>query len=82
MILFGIGASGIERRLRVLAVVIGSLAPLQLLEGFLSSVSTGSLTWDLVYAAVRGLIGLGWILLGYVLWSGRQGVAEQAARVQ
>ena len=59
MILFGIGSSGIGRRLRILAVVVGLLAPLQLLEGFLSSASTGSLTWDLVYATLRGLVGLG-----------------------
>ncbi len=56
----------------ILAVVIGLLAPLQLLEGFLSSASTGSLMWDLVYATLRGLVGLGWILLGYALWSSEQ----------
>jgi len=70
MILFGLGYSGNERRLRILAVVIGLLAPLQLLEAFLSSASTGSLMWDLVYATLRGGLGLGWILLGYALWSG------------
>ena len=72
MILFGIGSSGIGPRLRMLAVVIGLLAPLQLLEGLLSSVSTGSLMWDLVYTTLRGLVGLGWILLGYALWPGEE----------
>lgn len=79
MILFGIGSSGIERRLRILAVVIGLLAPLQLLEGegFLSA-STGSLMWDLLYATLRGLLGLGWILLGYVLWLEREIIRQPA----
>lgn len=76
MILFGLGSSGIERRLRMLAVIIGLLAPLQLLEGFLSLVSTGSLMWDLLYATLRGLLGLGWILLGYVLWSSETHVRD------
>ncbi len=82
MVLFGIGSSGIDQRLRMLAIIIGLLAPLQLLEGFLSSASTGSLMWDLVYATLRGLVGIGWILLGYVLWDGRQISAGQAARVR
>jgi len=73
MILFGLGSSGIERRLRILAFIVGLLAPLQLLEGFLSSHSPGSLTWDLAYAILRGALGLGWILLGYALWSGEIG---------
>ena len=72
MILFGIRARDMERRLRILAVIIGVLAPLQWLEMFLSSVSTGSLTWDLIYVALRGVLGLGWILLGYSLWSDRR----------
>jgi hypothetical protein len=69
MILYGIRSRDMERRLRILAVVIGLLAPLQWLEMFLSSVSTGSVVWDLAYSVLRGLFGLGWIVLGYVLWS-------------
>ena len=82
MILFGIGSSGIRRRLRMLAVVIGLLAPLQLLEGFLSSFSTGSLIWDLMYATLRGVMGLAWALLGYALWSESSAWAQQPSRVR
>lgn len=69
MILYGIRARDMERRLRILTVSIGVLAPLQWFEMFLSSVSTGSVVWDLAYVVLRGLFGLGWIVLGYVLWS-------------
>jgi hypothetical protein len=69
MILFGVRASGMRRSLRVLAVVIGVLTPLQLLEVFLSSWSTGTVPWDLLYTALRGLVGLAWVAFGVSLWS-------------
>ncbi len=78
MILFGIRSRDMESRFRMLAIGIGLLAPLQWLETFLSSVSTGSLTWDLIYSVLRGVLGLGWILLGYALWSFEP--EERAAR--
>lgn len=82
MILFGMGSSGIGRRLRLLAVVVGLSAPLQLLEVFLSSVSTGSPKWDLLYATLRGMMGLAWALLGYALWSESSTRAQQPSRVR
>ena len=77
MLLFGVGSPHMPRHVRLLAIVIGVLAPLQWLEGVLSSVSSGSLTWDLVYSVLRGLLGVGWIALGYALW--RDGGERHAA---
>lgn len=48
-------------------LAVGLLAPLQWLEGFLLSVSTGTLAGDVTYAVLRGLLGFGRLLLGYVL---------------
>jgi hypothetical protein len=66
----------------MLAVVIGLLAPLQILESFLSSVSTGSPIWDLMYATLRGVMGLAWALLGHALWSESSTWAQQPSRVR
>ena len=38
--------------------------------------------WDLVYATLRGAMGLGWILLGYALWSDGGELAQQPARAE
>lgn len=80
MILFGVGSPQMSRRVRLLAIVIGVLAPLQWFEGILSSVSTGSLTWDLFYSALRGLLGGGWMALGYAHW--RDGGERHAAHAR
>lgn len=80
MALFGLASSGTERRLRIIVVSIGLLISLEFLAGVLSSASA-SLAWDLVVAILTGLVGLGWAVLGYILWAYRGKPARQAVPV-
>ncbi len=66
MILFGLASSHLEKRFRALGVGIGVLSSLPMVAALAASGSTTSL----VVAMLNGLLGLGWILLGYALWDG------------
>ncbi len=72
MVMFG--ADALRRRLfgwaSPVPLVIGLLVMPTMLFDF-SRLSTGTPVWDLIYSASKAPLGLGWVLLGYVLYSAR-----------
>jgi len=51
------------------ARTVGLLTPLPIMAFALSGVSAGAPAWDVALAAMHAAPGVGWVALGYVLWS-------------
>lgn len=80
MLVLGLATSPTAPAVRRATVLVALLLPLDVVAFFLSGVSDGGQGWDVALAIMHAAPGLGWLALGSVLLSHRNG--EQAGTLE